>query len=807
MKQYKRILFHCAALLFTVLCSTQAQTKAVPDDPAVPHFIELGSTAGGTLTGMASVEGANINLTVGKNFDLPHATNVALTAIPETGKQLSRVTKIGADGKEIDLGLSNLPTSTAYTFNYILEQSVILKAHFASQVRNINWRLEHLTSTNQPTNIEYGGRFDFTLIPDPGYLLPEKIDLGHLEEGKEFSYNPVNGEVKILIDMEYALTITAKAVRNITASMKWNSFTGRYFETGKTCTADYGIQANDRETPLLFRYIISDYETWKGSLEMKYADNYEMSNPRSFNFSDNGEVDILSTDCKSLPDAYNTYFSFTSTKAGKLLFKVEVYDEAGSHLYATLENGRILFADPVDFAVNPEVKGKVNEDIGFNITIGGLGFLSSEGEGRLGFNIYGDLKVEDITLRYGNNQIIFQEKGGIIYGSTPITSLKNEQPYSFTLNSRVPLTEENKIELWLSDSYYQLPHKEGNYISPDVRDLFTIEELAGGNLELDIPEKEIQGGKPLEVKLQVTNQEAYRLPSRIVVRMGNRILVPNADYSYNQLNGSITINKVDGNIVIEAIAIGIDQVEVFYNLTGIDISPSEATMSKDQALDFMLTAKTNYELPSSIKVEIDGTTLVVGTGYSYEAGKLRIQAESLEGAKALEIFAEGKWIKPEEPDQPVILCNVVLPELTGATTEPTAGTHQVKPGSDFSFRIFLDQEYDQSIPIVKANGQIIEPEGNSYYTIRVNGDLTISITGIVKNTNVGNTEIESNTLKVWGSNGILHIQSAYASTAYIVTFGGQLYKAITLPIGETVITVPQGSYIIHVGNQSYKIRF
>lgn len=41
----------------------------------------------------------------------------------------------------------------------------------------------------------------------------------------------------------------------------------------------------------------------------------------------------------------------------------------------------------------------------------------------------------------------------------------------------------------------------------------------------------------------------------------------------------------------------------------------------------------------------------------------------------------------------------------------------------------------------------------------------------------------------------------------VVTFSGQLYKAITLPIGETMIAIPQGSYIIRIENQSYKIRF
>lgn len=169
--------------------------------------------------------------------------------------------------------------------------------------------------------------------------------------------------------MEYALTIRAVAIRDITASMKWNSFSGRYFETDKACTAEYGIKASDPETPLLFRYIILDYETWKGSLEMTYADNYEMSNPKPLEFSDNGAVDILSTDCKLLPDAYNIYFGFTSTKAGRLRFKVEVYDKTGSRLYATLEEAQALFAIPVSFTVSPEVKGKALEDIDFGITI------------------------------------------------------------------------------------------------------------------------------------------------------------------------------------------------------------------------------------------------------------------------------------------------------------------------------------------------------------------------------------------------------------------------------------------------------
>ena len=160
-----------------------------------------------------------------------------------------------------------------------------------------------------------------------------------------------------------------------------------------------------------------------------------------------------------------------------------------------------------------------------------------------------------------------------------------------------------------------------------------------------------------------------------------------------------------------------------------------------------------------------------------------------------------------EPD-PVVTFSVVLPSVEGASLNPSAGTYSVEEGGSFSFSLTLEADYDQSTPIVKVGDKVIEPTSDGKYEIKgIAPDITISITGIMKNATVGNAELESNDLKVWGSNGVLHIRSAHAGTAYLVTFGGQLYKALTLPIGETMITIPQGAYIIRIENQSYKIRF
>lgn len=70
-----------------------------------------------------------------------------------------------------------------------------------------------------------------------------------------------------------------------------------------------------------------------------------------------------------------------------------------------------------------------------------------------------------------------------------------------------------------------------------------------------------------------------------------------------------------------------------------------------------------------------------------------------------------------------------------------------------------------------------------------------------------NAEVDPNGLRVWGENGRLHIQTRVMDTACIVTFEGRLYRNLSLPVGETITSVPQGSYIIYIGNQSYKIRF
>lgn len=165
---------------------------------------------------------------------------------------------------------------------------------------------------------------------------------------------------------------------------------------------------------------------------------------------------------------------------------------------------------------------------------------------------------------------------------------------------------------------------------------------------------------------------------------------------------------------------------------------------------------------------------------------------------------------PDPTPDPEPTINLTLPAIEGATTTPAAGTYEIEEGEGFSFVIVLDEDYDQSKPIVKVNGKVLEPDADGVYQLtRLSDDVTITIEGIVKNeedpTSISGAE--DNVTKVWASHGYLHIQSYEAGTAYIISTNGKLHKILTLPEGETVTAMPQGVYIVRIGGQSYKLRF
>lgn len=150
--------------------------------------------------------------------------------------------------------------------------------------------------------------------------------------------------------------------------------------------------------------------------------------------------------------------------------------------------------------------------------------------------------------------------------------------------------------------------------------------------------------------------------------------------------------------------------------------------------------------------------------------------------------------------------NIVLPEIEGATTSPAAGTYSEVEGSSFSFSLTLDPEYDQSEPEVKANGEVLTPDANGTYTIySIYEDITIAISGVVKNTPTGNAEVEGNEVKVWSADGILRIYAPEKAALRIYAVKGGLVYAHDAIMGEHAVSLSAGVYVVVIGDRSYKL--
>ena len=59
---------------------------------------------------------------------------------------------------------------------------------------------------------------------------------------------------------------------------------------------------------------------------------------------------------------------------------------------------------------------------------------------------------------------------------------------------------------------------------------------------------------------------------------------------------------------------------------------------------------------------------------------------------------------------------------------------EVEYNSEYSFKLNLNAGYDESDIIVKVNGEALTPDQEGYYTITINGDMTIEVEGVEINT-------------------------------------------------------------------------
>lgn len=343
-------------------------------------------------------------------------------------------------------------------------------------------------------------------------------------------------------------------------------------------------------------------------------------------------------------------------------------------------------------------------------------------------------------------------------------------------------------------------------------EIFQVKEQTE-NIEIKTSGETVKEGEPF--KCELAPATGYKFPYVIKVMMGGRLLkqknllraAGSEYYTYDNTTGIIEIENVDGEIVIEAKGVQEGFFEVIPNLVNLTSDPvSFEPLAKDSKVELTLKAASGYTLPTSITVKMGENTLA-STDYTYNSGTGAFALEKI--TATLVITAAGNRIPdPEpEPEPTPTTYMVTLPVVEGATLIAESSTN-VESGKSFAFTLTLKDGYSAPQLTVKANGSVLGPVSSGRYVIeKVTSNIVVTVTGIVKDNPTDNAEVDPNGLRVWGENGRLHIQTPVMDTACIVTFEGRLYRNLSLPVGETITSIPQGSYIIYIGNQSYKIRF
>lgn len=343
-------------------------------------------------------------------------------------------------------------------------------------------------------------------------------------------------------------------------------------------------------------------------------------------------------------------------------------------------------------------------------------------------------------------------------------------------------------------------------------EIFQVKEQTE-NIEIKTSGETVKEGEPF--KCELAPATGYKFPYVIKVMMNGRLLkqknllraAGSEYYTYDNTTGIIEIENVDGEIVIEAKGVQEGFFEVIPNLVNLTSDPASfEPLAKDSKVELTLKAASGYTLPTSITVKMGENTLA-STDYTYNSGTGAFALEKI--TATLVITAAGNRIPdPEpEPEPTPTTYMVTLPVVEGATLIAESSTN-VESGKSFAFTLTLKDGYSAPQLTVKANGSVLGPVSSGRYVIeKVTSNIVVTVTGIVKDNPTDNAEVDPNGLRVWGENGRLHIQTPVMDTACIVTFEGRLYRNLSLPVGETITSIPQGSYIIYIGNQSYKIRF
>lgn len=652
--------------------------------------------------------------------------------------------------------------------------------------------------------------FEFTLKPATDYRLPDAITILNGEvplvagADKDYTYDKASGKVRIF-KVTSDLTIKATAIDNHQIQVVFNL-------EGVIATPDEVGPFTINTTPVFkVAFAAAEGYEYDGKIEVRMGDKL-LSTPADYEYVPEND----------LPFTLKTPLTATLTITAKGTQKSYSVTTAYTNISTPAEElpKNVLHGDALSFKITPDEGYDLPEAIvvkmGGKTLAAATEYTYNKVTGEVSIaKVTGDVMITAVAVlkTYEVKQTLekltsdFKEGTKVNHGDKLDIQLTATAGYALPESVSVKM---NGKDLTSADfSYANGKISIAKVVGPieitaKANKLYPVTENAEG-VTIEGTEN-VEEGETFTAELEPNT--GYHLPYAISVVMNGRLL--NAgEYSYDNVSGKIEIPNVSGPLSISVKGVKEGHFEVVLNLVNLSSEPASfEPQAKDAKIELTLKPSSGYELPSGITVKMGNAPLATGTDYAYDRSTGKFTLEKITGT--LVITANGSRIpEPEpEPEPTPTTYTVTLPVVEGAVIS-ASGSTTVTEGSSFSFTVEVKAGYNATNMVVKANGSTLTADANGRYTIaNIRSNVVVTVTGIVKGDDpTANEEIEAGELRVWASGSRLFIRTPEAERAYVVTFDGRVYKTLSLSAGEYSEQMPQGSYIIQIGKQSYKLNF
>lgn len=659
---------------------------------------------------------------------------------------------------------------------------------------DVTTNIKHLkVKGDVPTQVEEGGSVSFTLTPEENYKLPTAVTVTMGDKSAEFTYDAGSGQVSIK-NIQGDIVVTAIGIDNSQQEVIILP-----------------------EEGLIVEHINPVKTGEKVELTLKVQKGYTLPETIVVTMGGNN----LEAGTEYTYDATTGKFTLQSI-TGELRIKVVPvkvkYDvtAALTHLTASIAE-KVAYNDPLSFMLVPEKGYKLPATITVEMGASTL----QVGDDYSYNTTTGEVKIKAVTDVVKIKAVgVELSKYTITMALTNLKSDKNEltvyEGESFTFKL-------------IPDAGYRLPETiavtgangaitgvvynstSGEVKIPKVKEALTVTAVAKAiptyAVEFQLTDVTTDWEEDAVVQEEGTlrctlkAKTGFLLPTSITVTMGG---VDYKDYTYDAKTGKVEVRNVKGKVVIVAVGLDDSMRKVALSLSHVSSKPSPTEVPVNSQLELVFTADNGYKLPETIKVSMGNKTLTADSDYTYNKSTGKFTLAKVTGNVEIIVIAELIQTPTPDPDPKPVTYTVTLPVIEGVVLTSETGT-AIKENEDFIFTITLKEGYKNSKPVVKANGKEILPDSKGRYVVKnVKTNITITVSGIVKDGPTANLEIQGS-LKVWGADGHLHILSSKVGEARVITYSGQLYKIITLTGGETITSLPSGIYIVRIDGQSYKV--